>query len=60
MILRHVTLETFQGKSRIYQGGMLTKKNQEGGKILGIEILDHLIVAPYKYYSFAEHGVMPL
>nr|WP_244278725.1 hypothetical protein [Pedobacter suwonensis] len=22
-------------------------------------MLDHLIVALYKYYSFAEHGVMP-
>lgn len=38
----------------------LTKQIQEGGKILGIKILDHLIVTPYNYYSFAKHGMMPL
>lgn len=38
----------------------LTKRIQQGGIILGIDVADHLIVTPYKYYSFADHGMMPL
>ncbi|MEM1118835.1 MAG: JAB domain-containing protein [Bacteroidota bacterium] len=34
----------------------VTKKLVEGGKLLDITILDHLIVTPYGYYSFAEEG----
>jgi len=38
----------------------LTKRLQQGGNILGIEITDHLIVASHNYYSFADQGMMPL
>ena len=35
----------------------LTKKFQEGGKILNINVLDHIIVTPgEEYYSFADNG----
>ena len=32
----------------------LTKKLVEGGKLLNIKVLDHLIITPYGYYSFAD------
>jgi len=38
----------------------LTKRLQQGGNILGIEIADHLIVTPHNYYSFADQGMFPL
>ena len=34
----------------------LTKKLVEGGKLLNIKVLDHLIITPYGYYSFADEG----
>ena len=34
----------------------LTKKLVAGGKLLDISILDHLIITPYGYYSFADEG----
>jgi len=34
----------------------LTKKLVEGGKLLDIKVLDHLIVTPWGYYSFADEG----
>jgi DNA repair protein RadC len=34
----------------------VTEKLVEGGKILGIEILDHLIVTSKSFYSFKENG----
>lgn len=34
----------------------LTKKLVAGGKLLDISVLDHLIVTPYGYYSFADEG----
>ena len=34
----------------------LTNKLVAGGKLLDIKILDHLIVTPYGYYSFADEG----
>lgn len=37
----------------------LTEKICQGGEILNIAILDHLIVAPHDYYSFADNGIMP-
>ncbi|MFD2520379.1 JAB domain-containing protein [Emticicia soli] len=37
----------------------LTEKIHQGGKILDIAILDHLIVSPQSYYSFIENGIMP-
>lgn len=34
----------------------LTKKVKEGGKLLEIQMLDHLIVTTETYYSFADEG----
>lgn len=36
----------------------LTKKIISAGKILDIEILDHLIIGENSYFSFAENGMM--
>lgn len=36
----------------------LTKKLKEGGKLLEIYVLDHLIVAGQKYFSFADEGML--
>lgn len=36
----------------------LTKKLKEAGRVLEIQLLDHLIVAGQKYYSFADEGLM--
>lgn len=36
----------------------LTKKIAEGGKILDIRVLDHLIITTEGYYSFADEGVL--
>lgn len=37
----------------------LTRKLSEGGKLLDIAVLDHLIVTSHNYYSFADEGCMP-
>lgn len=36
----------------------LTKKIQEGGRVLDISVFDHLIVANQRYFSFADEGLM--
>jgi DNA repair protein RadC len=36
----------------------ITKKLQEGGAILDIRLLDHLIICPGTYFSFADNGLM--
>jgi DNA repair protein RadC len=36
----------------------LTKKLKEAGKLLDIQVLDHVIVAGQKYFSFADEGMM--
>jgi DNA repair protein RadC len=36
----------------------LTKKLREAGKILEIQVLDHLIVTSEGYYSFADEGLI--
>jgi DNA repair protein RadC len=38
----------------------LTRKLKEAGKVLGIKLLDHLIVAPSgtSYFSFADEGLL--
>lgn len=36
----------------------LTKKMRETGKIMEIDVLDHIIVAETGYYSFADEGVL--
>jgi len=37
----------------------LTERLLEAGKILGIEVLDHIIVARNGYLSFKEKGLIP-
>ena len=34
----------------------LTQKVKEGGKLLDIELIEHMIVADNRYYSFADEG----
>ena len=34
----------------------LTERLRKAGKILGIDLLDHVIVAPSRYWSFKEHN----
>ena len=34
----------------------LTDKIKEGGKLLDIQLVDHIILTPYEYYSFADSG----
>ena len=35
-----------------------TKKIKEGGHLLEIEVLDHLIISTEGYYSFADEGIL--
>lgn len=37
---------------------VLTKKLKEGGKLLDIQVLDHLIISPCSFYSFQDEGEM--
>ncbi len=36
----------------------VTKQLKKSGKMLGIELLDHVIVSPGNFYSFKEHGLL--
>jgi DNA repair protein RadC len=36
----------------------LTKKLKEAGKLLDIQVLDHIIIAGTKYFSFADEGML--
>jgi DNA repair protein RadC len=36
----------------------LTKKLKDAGRLLDIQVLDHLIVAGQKYFSFADEGLI--
>ena len=36
----------------------LTEKFEKGGKLLGIQVLDHIIIGKYGYYSFLEYDKM--
>ena len=36
----------------------MTKDFEMGGKWLGIQVLDHIIISKYNYYSFLEHDQM--
>ncbi|MFW5923742.1 MAG: RadC family protein [Planctomycetota bacterium] len=38
------------------QDRQLTKRLHEVGKLMGIEVIDHMIVGKDRYYSFAEQG----
>ncbi|TSA51866.1 MAG: DNA repair protein RadC [Actinobacteria bacterium] len=35
---------------------ILTKRLKQGGELLGIPVLDHLVIGEGKYVSFADHG----
>ena len=36
----------------------ITRRLQEGGKLLGIELLDHIIYTDYNFYSFKENCLL--
>ena len=36
----------------------LTKKLKDGGKLLDIQVLDHIIITSESYYSFADEGLL--
>lgn len=36
----------------------LTKKIKDGGKLMDISLLDHLIIGDQKYFSFADEGLL--
>ena len=36
----------------------LTEMFEKGGNILGIQVLDHIIIGKYDYYSFLENDLM--
>jgi len=36
----------------------ITRKLVEAGKLLGIELVAHIIYAPATFYSFREHGML--
>ncbi len=36
----------------------LTRKIYEGGKLLDIQVIDHVIVTSEGYYSFADEGLL--
>lgn len=40
------------------QDVQLTKQLAEAGKLLEIRVIDHIIVAGWKYYSFADNGLL--
>lgn len=37
---------------------VLTQRPKEAGKLLGIDILDHLILGDSRYFSFADEGLL--
>ena len=36
----------------------LTQKIEEGGSLLGIQVLDHIIIGKYDYFSFLANNLM--
>jgi len=36
----------------------LTNKIKDGGKVVDITVLDHLIITPFGYFSFADEGLL--
>ena len=34
----------------------ITKRIKDAGEIIGIDLLDHIVIAKYGYYSFLEEG----
>ena len=36
----------------------ITRKVREAGRVMDITLLDHLIITPETYYSFADEGAL--
>ena len=36
----------------------LTRRLKDGGELLGIAVLDHLVLGDWRYYSFADHQAL--
>ena len=36
----------------------LTKRLVDAGKLLGIEVLDHVVIGDSTYYSFTDEGIL--
>jgi len=36
----------------------LTRRLKDAGKLLDVQILDHLIICNYQYYSFGDEGIL--
>ena len=41
------------------EDSQLTQRLWEAGRVLGIRVLDHVIVAGERYYSFADEDAFP-
>ncbi|MDV3308842.1 MAG: DNA repair protein RadC [Cyclobacteriaceae bacterium] len=37
----------------------LTRKLREGGRLIDVQVIDHVILAGQRYYSFADEGLLP-
>jgi len=36
----------------------ISRKLKEGGRLLDIQVIDHLIISPEGYYSFGDEGIL--
>jgi len=36
----------------------LTRRLRDAGKVLGIEVIDHVVCTKYKFFSLKEHGLI--
>jgi DNA repair protein RadC len=54
------TLSTYPRKIRAghYWDRVLTTRLVQAGKLLGIEVLDHIILGEGKYFSFGDEGLL--
>lgn len=43
-----------------YQDEQLTRRIEEGSRILGIPLVDHIIIGEETFYSFREHGLITM
>lgn len=41
------------------QDFLITARLSEAGRLLGIEVMDHVIIGSHEWYSFRDHGRMP-
>jgi DNA repair protein RadC len=40
------------------QDSFITKRVKQACELMDIELIDHLIITPYNYYSFGDHGMI--